>query len=469
MNPRIPGLLLYQCTFWVLILLPFNFSAPPPLPEVLSPRIFLFQAGPEMLLVEILGSAGHGALFFPLGPLLAWGSPRPLKSLLSMKALLLVILLSVGSEVAQLTVQRGTSVSDMVMNVAGYAAGVLFVSIYWRSPRWRSSLKRVVPWTAVCGLVSLLAILLLILLPTDRLPLPTRALSSWDNTYPLVLANERTGMRPWLGRIEEVKIYTTGPHSAGVAAENPAVFYDFSTESLDLGSSGSVRQVRAQAGPPLEVPQQYTVLPHPDGGIEILEPAALSTKKPSKDLVKAIQESGGFSIHARFRPQNTSQGGPARIVTLSKNSHSRNFTLAQERDTLELRIGASLTANSRLQGVFLRTPGCLKPERTSTAVAGYGQGILSIYVDGKLQAWRSLHILSSLTYHVFGVDLSRKVELGLLFIAWTGCFAFLVILCRWKGIGASRGRWIAGTVAATLLLLILLAAALLTSPPPPHF
>ena len=40
-----------------------------------------------------------------------------------------------------------------------------------------------------------------------RGPGPGGGLDTWDHTYPLILGNESTGDRPWLGRLVSVVIY----------------------------------------------------------------------------------------------------------------------------------------------------------------------------------------------------------------------------------------------------------------------
>jgi len=470
MHPRTPGLLLYQCVFWILILLPFDFSAPPPLAEVLGPQILAFETAPGTFVADLIRSVGHAALFFPLAPLLAWGSARALEELLSVKTLAFVLLLALGSEIAQLTVGRGTSVPDGIMNFVGYAAGVLAVSVYSRSPRLRSSLKRLAPGTASCGLVSVLAVLSFLLLPSDGLPLGPRALSNWDAAYPLVIGNSRTRVRPWLGRIERVEIRATGPASTGPEDRSAvACAYDFSRESLTLRPSGNVQRVLAQIGPPLEVPGHYVVVPHPAGGIELPRPGVLWTRKSNSKSIDRIRKSGRFSVKVRFQPRDLSQTGPARIVTLSLKNQSRNFTLGQEGDALELRVQTVLTGSSGEKGGYLRTPSCLKAGQATTVVAGYARGVLAIYVDGKLQAWSKLDLLSWLSYHAFGAALGPGVALGLSFVGWAACFVFLLVLCRWRGLGGGRGVLVAGAAAGVLLLLAVLLASALTPSPPPEF
>jgi hypothetical protein len=390
-----------------------------------------------------------------------------------MSTVAFVTLLALGSEVAQLTVSRGTSVPDGIMDVVGYAAGVAMASIYSGSPPLRSWLKLLAPGAALCGLVAFLAVVVFLLLPSDGLPLGPRALSNWSGSYPLVVGNSHTRVRPWLGRVESVELRATGPASTAAEARSAVTCaYDFTRENLTLSPSGNVRGVLAQVGPPLEVPTECVVLPHPAGGIELSQSAVVWTRESLNESLEPIRRGGLFSVRVRFQPRDLLQRGPARIVTLSMNNRLRNFTLGQEGDALELRLQTVLTGSSGVKGGFLRTPSCLPAGQTVTAVAGYARGIVAIYVDGKRQAWSRLNLLSCLSYHAFGAAIDEGVALGLAVVGWAVCFVFLVVLCRWgtlgrfRGLGGWRGVILAGIAAAALLLVATLLASALTPPPP---
>lgn len=73
----------------------------------------------------------------------------------------------------------------------------------------------------------------------------------------------------------------------------------------------------------------------PGNGIEIKSGKASATEQTSAKLYELIANpntgSNEFSVEAWITPANTDQGGPARIVTYSRNTSSRNFTMGQEK------------------------------------------------------------------------------------------------------------------------------------------
>ncbi|MEA5466491.1 VanZ family protein [Leptothoe sp. PORK10 BA2] len=89
--------------------------------------------------------------------------------------------------------------------------------------------------------------------------------SNWDTSYPLLLGNERTGDRPWLGRIEQLAFYQ-GPMSATevveryrapvAATERPDAVTAF--EFSDRADGLILDQGMMQPIVPLELPSVYT-------------------------------------------------------------------------------------------------------------------------------------------------------------------------------------------------------------------
>jgi hypothetical protein len=66
-----------------------------------------------------------------------------------------------------------------------------------------------------------------------------------------------------------------------------------------------------------------------EGGLSINSPTLISSSTAATKLIDAIRASDALTIEAWIHPANTSQNGPARIVTLSLDANVRYFTLAQ--------------------------------------------------------------------------------------------------------------------------------------------
>ncbi len=72
-----------------------------------------------------------------------------------------------------------------------------------------------------------------------------------------------------------------------------------------------------------------------------------SIKVPTK-ITKTVKGTGQLTVEAWIQPANLKQGGPARILTISKDISNRNFTLGQDGNKYDLRLR---TSNVSLNGL----------------------------------------------------------------------------------------------------------------------
>ncbi len=79
------------------------------------------------------------------------------------------------------------------------------------------------------------------------------------------------------------------------------------------------------------------------GGIAIENPTIIESLVPATKITDALQKSEEMSLEAWVMPANSSQGGPARIMTLSQDGYARNFTLAQEQSEVRVRLRTDQT------------------------------------------------------------------------------------------------------------------------------
>ncbi len=105
------------------------------------------------------------------------------------------------------------------------------------------------------------------------------------------------------------------------------------------------------------------------------------TSSPPQQLVQEIQSTGQFTIEVCMTPGNLKQAGPARIVTLSKDSGERNFTLSQDVDRLDFRLRTTKTNSNGVPS--LATPSVLATERMHIVVTWNAEGILRIFVNAE--------------------------------------------------------------------------------------
>lgn len=115
-------------------------------------------------------------------------------------------------------------------------------------------------------------------------------------------------------------------------------------------------------------------------------PVTISKEKRSfgvrADLAKRLRSSDEFSVLVWIRPENLEQEGPARILTFSKNSSERNFTVGQEKDRFEIRLRTTKTGKNGTPG--LQTPGGSAGTRKTQLVFTWRKGgDALIYLDGR--------------------------------------------------------------------------------------
>ena len=107
--------------------------------------------------------------------------------------------------------------------------------------------------------------------------------------------------------------------------------------------------------------------------------ATLATK-----LVNAISTTQETSIELWMTPHDTVQHGPARIVSLSRDTKARNFTLGQEGTDIQFRLRTPVTGNNGTPLALKTTSGVLTRDAFHI-VATYKDHIQRLYVNGAEQ------------------------------------------------------------------------------------
>ena len=174
--------------------------------------------------------------------------------------------------------------------------------------------------------------------------------TNWDADFRLTLANELTGDRPWLGDYHGVAIWDSAWTAEQVAdcfqagsrfkpADRPLVRYTFAERGGDV-----VHDVSKHGEPlNLKIEKADAVRWLPGGGLRVESPTQVASSASAAKMSAAIRHSGQLTLAAWIRPANTTQVGPARIVTCSADPSRRNFTLGQAADDFEMRFRTSTT------------------------------------------------------------------------------------------------------------------------------
>lgn len=174
------------------------------------------------------------------------------------------------------------------------------------------------------------------------------------------------------------------PDAIARVADGLVVYYPF-----DEGSGATVTD-RSGVGVPLDLS-----IDDPDavawgvGVLAVAAPTLIRSPGPATKIVEACLVTSEITLEAWVRPANVTQGGPARLVTLSVDTSNRNFQLGQELDAYyqaRLRTTLSTSANG---SPFLATPegaGDVRPELTHLVFTRDAAGQRRIYVDNVLRA-----------------------------------------------------------------------------------
>ena len=150
-----------------------------------------------------------------------------------------------------------------------------------------------------------------------------------------------------LQRIPGIRIYEDrqvilSDSGTGRVAQGLQVLYTF-----EEGAGAEVRDLSG-VGTPLDLaiahPENVTWLP--GGGLSIDASTIVQSAGPASKVIDAVKLSGEVTIEAWLRPDNTTQFGPARIVTLSQDPYYRNATLGQSYDGYGVRFRTTTTGDN---------------------------------------------------------------------------------------------------------------------------
>lgn len=176
--------------------------------------------------------------------------------------------------------------------------------------------------------------------------------------------------------IPQARAAPAGQPPAGRVITGVVALYEFEegSGSLVLDSSG------------ISTPLTLTILASPgdvawiSGGLAVNANVILQTTGRATKVVTACQNSNEISIEAWVKPDNTTQNGPARIVTLSVDPYNRNFTLAQEANQYIVRLR---TTNTTINGFpeLVSPPGSVTTNLSHILYTRNTTGTEKIYIN----------------------------------------------------------------------------------------
>ena len=122
-----------------------------------------------------------------------------------------------------------------------------------------------------------------------------------------------------------------------------------------------------------------------DGAVRLAGGSQLRSRISPQKLISAVRRSGELTVEAWIERPNPNQEGPARIVSLSKSSTERNFTLGQEKSEYDFRLRTTATSGNGLPSTSSGR-GKVRAELVHLVVSRERGGQARIYLDGRVVA-----------------------------------------------------------------------------------
>jgi len=234
-------------------------------------------------------------------------------------------------------------------------------------------------------------------------------LSNWNCDYPLVLANEATNDRPWLGKLHGFAIYLNELDAGQIRLLEQTPFTS-KGETLRKSMGAIVWIVADNQG---NIPTlKYYKSENQSESVElklrkldITTPVTITNPDIGNKMCIDILRQQIFTVEVLISKLDLSHTGLARIISNSLTPGLRNFTLGQEEGDIVFRV-RSLRNGVNGTKLAIRTRGNKLRSKYNHIVATYSQGRASIILNGKDQNrsvnYNKVFLLSNGT-PIFGV------------------------------------------------------------------
>ena len=199
------------------------------------------------------------------------------------------------------------------------------------------------------------------------------------------------------------------------------VLYDFRSPSglVVKDRSGVGKSIDLRITNPKAVHQS-------NGSLEVRGNTLIQSDKPASRVTEAIRRTGEITIEVWLRPAKTNLTGPARIVTLSRDSGARSFTLGQDGDRFEVRFRTTKTSANGVPS--LRSPQkSLTTKLTHVVYTRDRTGRTRITINGKRSAERTVSGATKNWQRSFRLALANELSNGR---PWQGTYYLVAIYNR---------------------------------------
>ena len=197
--------------------------------------------------------------------------------------------------------------------------------------------------------------------------------------------------------------------------------YDFSEDS------GPVVYDRSGNKSPIDLKiENLKAVRRAPGSLTIRGETLVVSERPATRLNTAIKRSGEITIEAWLRPNELKQSGPARIVTLSKDSSNRNVTLGQDGDKFDVRFRTKRTNSNGLPSLATKAK-AVKKEPTHVVYTRSRSGVARTFVNGKRSSQKNIEGNLSNWQSGYRLGLGNEINKSR---RWKGTFFLVAIYSK---------------------------------------
>ncbi|BAZ42230.1 hypothetical protein NIES4101_81980 [Calothrix sp. NIES-4101] len=280
------------------------------------------------------------------------------------------------------------------------------------------------------------------------------SLSSWNQNFPLILGNEVTGDRPWQGSISQIAFADKAMSKIQIEEILTHPNYLAKNQDLLIGNYqfNGKNNYRDSRGNLPDLLWQGQLLPSEDdiesrikdNGILLTPSSWLKSAESAQIINKKIRNTSEFTVITNLATTSYNQAGPARIISLSRDTLNRNLTIGQERKDLALRLRTPLTGGNGA-GITLDIPNVFSDTNNHQFVITYSQGIVNIYID-KSDNYYRFNLLELLPNN------QKVLSYAITFLPLGLCLAILSLIGKRKFYHLSKLMFIAGIILPSLII-----------------
>lgn len=220
---------------------------------------------------------------------------------------------------------------------------------------------------------------------------------------------------------------TPTPPTENTNAPQPLVLYEFKENSGSTirDVSNNAERIDLNINKPSAV--RWT-----QGGLKVVQPVIIRSSKPARQLASTCRDSGELTIDMTVTPANVQQDGPARILTMSSGTLSRNFTVGQgqwrhrPKDVFDIRLRTSET-NTNGEPSLVSSRGAVTTAKTHLFYTRQSDGTTQLFVNGnKVATGRVLGDLKG-WYAGFSLLLANEASGNR---PWLGTYHRVAVYCE---------------------------------------